>query len=477
MRALAVARVPDRAPSPARARAGRSVAPAPAHGTVAGLWPTVLDVAGVLALQRTAGNAAVATALQRSPLATPKAAPPKRPLLRRGSKGTQVKVLQQRLNALGTTPPLKVDGDFGQKTFDAVVAFQKEHFPDDEKQWDGKVGPLTWGAIDEAYQAPEIAEDEASTGKKVVEGMDRVNAGGGSADSGVWYPYNYRQYHPEKYRPDMEGGYADPTYFEHKEFMDWKLKPRMSASAAIRSWLDGLTIAECYTAMIAIEYETLRAAVGNEAFDRQFGSTDAVTPAERRLAIFSGKPVIRTKFMKKTAAAEKMDEGTAGDRPARVGDWYYFMNHPRYLLKHPGGAWQGENAIYVGREGGVQKWAGMGTSNESATNPSSHVTEAEMLASMVGAYNLDRDVDDAAALVRITAANKGVLPPVLDPANKAYPEKINGPADILNAKPEKLNVPEHVVDDTERKGGFVATAGKALDPEAVKKLREGETVE
>jgi hypothetical protein len=100
-----------------------------------------------------------------------------------------------------------------------------------------------------------------------------------------------------------------------------------------------------------------------------------------------------------------------------------------------------------------------------------------MLASMVGAYNLDRDVDDAAALVRITAANKGVLPPVLDPANKAYPEKINGPADILNAKPEKLNVPEHVVDDTERKGGFVATAGKALDPEAVKKLREGETVE
>jgi hypothetical protein len=476
MRALASARVADRAASPAPPRAGRSATPAPAHGTVAGRWPAVLDVAGVLALQRSAGNAAVATALQRSPLATPKAAPPKRPLLRRGGKGAQVKVLQQRLNALGTAPPLKVDGDFGQKTFDAVVAFQTSHFPDDEKQWDGKVGPLTWGAIDDAYQAPEIAADEASTGEKVVEGMDRVNVAG-TADSGVWYPYNYRAYHPEKYRPEMERGRADPTYFEQNGFMDWKLKPRMSASAAIRSWLDGLTIAECYTAMIAIEYETLRAAVGNEAFDRQFGSTDEVTPGERRLAIFPGKPVIRTKFMKGTATAEKKDEGTAGDRPARAGDWYYFMNHPRYLLKHPGGAWQGENAICVGREGGIQKWAGMGTSNASATDPSSHVTEAEMLASMVDAYNLDRDADDATALVRVTAANSGVLPPVLDPANKAYPEKISGPAEILGAKAEKLDVPGLVVDEAERKGGFLATAGKALDPEAVKKLREGETVE
>jgi peptidoglycan hydrolase-like protein with peptidoglycan-binding domain len=435
------------------------------------MLPAFLDAAGVLDLQKSAGNRAIATALQRSPLSPPKAKTT-RPLLMRGSRGKQVRVLQQRLNAMGATPALKVDGDFRDKTFDAVVAFQKEHFPNDEKEWDGKVGPKTWGAIDSAYPEPEISGDEASTGQKVVEGMDRVNAAGQTADSGVWYSYNYKKYHPDRFRPGMEDGYADPTYFDHPAFMTWTLKPRMSAAAAIRSWLDGLTIAECYTAMIAIEYETLRAAIGNEAFDREFGSTDTVTPAERRLDISQGKPRIRS-FMKITQPAEKNDEGTPGNRPARPGDWYYFMNHPRYLLKHPGGAWQGENSVYMGREGGVQKWAGMGTSNENEANPSTRVTENEMLASMVGAFNGARDADDEAEMVKIRARNGGVLPPVLDPANKAYPEKINGPADILNAPAERLDVPGHVKDEFDRKGGFVAWAGKSLDPEKVKKLREG----
>jgi hypothetical protein len=418
----------------------------------------------------------VTAALQRQPLSLPPAAPPKRPLLVRGSQGSQVRVLQQRLNALGTTPALKVDGDFRGKTFDAVLEFQKQQFPADEKEWDGKVGPHTWGAIDAAYPIPEIDADEASTGQKVVAGMDRVNAGSATADAGVWYTYNYRAAFPDKFRPDMESGLADPTYFERFDSMSWRLKPRMSASAAIRSWLDGLTIAECNTAMVAIEYDTLRAAIGNEAFDRELGSTDRMTPVARRLSISPNNPRLRD-FTKATEAASKKEEGTAGDRPARPGDWYYFMNHPKYLLKHPGGAWQGENSIYVGREGGVQKWAGMGTSNENPTAPSSHVTENEMLASMVGAYNLDRDSDDTAELGRIRARNGGVLPPVLDPANKGYPEKLSGPADILSAPAERLNVPGLVEDTFDRKGGFVSWVGKALDPDKVKELREGGTAE
>jgi hypothetical protein len=410
--------------------------------------------------------------LQRAPLSVPPKTPPKRPLLVKGAKGGQVRVLQQRLNALGATPALKVDGDFGKNTFDAVVAFQQQKFPAEEKEWDGKVGTKTWGAIDAASEVPEIKADDASTGKKVVEGMDRINKGSPTADAGVWYTYNYRSAFPAKYRPDMESGYADPTYFEKTGWMSWRLKPKMSASAAIRSWLDGLTIAECNTALTAIEYDTLRAAIGNESFDRELGSTDQTTPRAKRLTISPNDPRLGG-FLRKTDAAKKGEEGKAGDRPARVGDWYYFMNHPKYLLKHPGGAWQGENSIYVGREGGVQKWAGMGTSNESPTTPSSHVTEAEMLQSMVGAYNLDRDEDDQAALGRAKANNGGVLPPALDPANKAYPEKLKGPDEILSAPPEKLNVPGHVVDTFERKGGFVGKAGVALDPDQLKTLRGG----
>jgi hypothetical protein len=421
-------------------------------------------------LQRAAGNAAVTAVLQRSPLAMPEAPQVKRPLLQRGSAGKQVRILQQRLNALGASPALKVDGKFGKKTREAVIAFQQQHFPDDEHEWDGKVGKRTWAAIDAAYETPEIGADQASLGQQVVKGMDRVNAGGKDAESGVWYSHNYQAHHPDRYTDDMRSGYADPTYFEKTAPYAWTLKPKMSASAAIRSWLDGLTIAECFTAMIAIEYETVRAAVGNAAFDREFGSADVETPVGQRMVIDQSKTSpIRRKFMRRTEAAEQKDYGTPGNRPARVGDWYYFMNHPRYLLKHPDGAWQGENAIYVGLEGGVQKWAGMGTLG--SDGGSSHVTEAELLDSMVQAYNAERTAGDLTRLAEITVNHGGVLPPRLLPG--AYPEKLGSPADILNAPAEKIEIEGFVMDEVERKGGFRPDAGKALDQARVQQLREG----
>src|SRR6185295_17223590 len=68
------------------------------------------------------------------------------------------------------------------------------------------------------------------------------------------------------------------------------------------------------------------------------------------------------------------------------GQWYYFYNHPKYLLKHPGGAWQGENSLYMGKNSsGERTWAGMGASN---------MTEDGMLDEMVSAYNLARDDAD-----------------------------------------------------------------------------------
>jgi murein DD-endopeptidase MepM/ murein hydrolase activator NlpD len=56
--------------------------------------------------------------------------------LKNGSKGEQVKYLQQQLG-------LPIDGVFGKPTHNAVVAFQKKH----KLAADGIVGPLTWKAI------------------------------------------------------------------------------------------------------------------------------------------------------------------------------------------------------------------------------------------------------------------------------------------------------------------------------------------
>lgn len=63
------------------------------------------------------------------------------PTLRKGSKGDDVKLLQEILNSYGYS--LKVDGDFGPRTEDAVKKFQKSH----GLKVDGIVGPKTWDAL------------------------------------------------------------------------------------------------------------------------------------------------------------------------------------------------------------------------------------------------------------------------------------------------------------------------------------------
>jgi hypothetical protein len=56
--------------------------------------------------------------------------------LKKGSKGEDVKYLQQQLG-------LPIDGSFGASTHSAVVALQKKH----KLAADGIVGPKTWKAI------------------------------------------------------------------------------------------------------------------------------------------------------------------------------------------------------------------------------------------------------------------------------------------------------------------------------------------
>jgi hypothetical protein len=70
--------------------------------------------------------------------------PARLPVLSQGPHGEltapYVELLQQRLNATGTLPPLRVDGGFGPITRSAVVSFQRSR----ALKPDGIVGPLTW---------------------------------------------------------------------------------------------------------------------------------------------------------------------------------------------------------------------------------------------------------------------------------------------------------------------------------------------
>ena len=66
-----------------------------------------------------------------------------------GETGKRVSDLQERLNAGGFKPPLKVDGIFGPKTLAAVRAFQKAH----GLKVDGLVGPKTTAALRAGHPA------------------------------------------------------------------------------------------------------------------------------------------------------------------------------------------------------------------------------------------------------------------------------------------------------------------------------------
>lgn len=68
-------------------------------------------------------------------------------VLRKGSKGTAVKELQQDLIKLGyMLPRFGADGDFGDETERAVKQFQRDH----KITVDGVVGPQTFGALEKA---------------------------------------------------------------------------------------------------------------------------------------------------------------------------------------------------------------------------------------------------------------------------------------------------------------------------------------
>ena len=181
---------------------------------------------------------------------------------------------------------------------------------------------------------------------------------------------------------DYRMGYANPVYFDRISYWEWRLKPHLSASEAVRSFLRGLTIAECNSVAVAIHLDAMRAAIGDRRFDELFGSADHDVPADRLLRIsqWSGShhPSV-VPYMKDTAAAHgALGTGTIGHRPVRVGEWYYFGNHPQYPSKHPTGSWQGENAIYLGVRGGEQRWSGLGAEN---------VSERYMLNKLVQFYN------------------------------------------------------------------------------------------
>lgn len=358
---------------------------------------------------------------------------------------------------------------------------------------DSTMGSASPSASDRAFGVqpqsggPEIAATKEAMGQHVVEGMQRANAEPGSGGQndlthGIHYWYNYQRHceqagKPELWKDEYRRGHTQAPQFtnpsETGNWMDWELKKGQSASQGIKDWLAGATVAECLSAVVALEIDALRAAIGDRKFDKMFGSADPkedkAVPAQQRMHVragLSGTPVAN--YMKSTEVAdEAYDKGgqfgqveeAKLDKELIPGQWYYFYNHPKYLLKHPGGAWQGENAIFMGKnEAGERLWSGLGAT----------ATEDHMIDEMARAYNADRNDYDERIMKEqgVMGSDGKYKDPLYDPKSGSFPEKVST-QDILQSQVYSLG-------GTDRKGGFMASAGMELDDKKVQKTRDQE---
>jgi murein L,D-transpeptidase YcbB/YkuD len=92
-------------------------------------------------------------------------------VLKKGSKGADVRRLQEALNKVKSKPQLDLDGDFGKQTEAAVRDFQKRA----KIKVDGKVGDVTWAALKNGGPLPEMTVPDQSERLKKIEDARRHN--------------------------------------------------------------------------------------------------------------------------------------------------------------------------------------------------------------------------------------------------------------------------------------------------------------
>lgn len=86
------------------------------------------------------------------------------PILRKGSKGYQVTLLQENLNDVMNSN-LSVDGNFGSLTEEVLIAFQGKYGLDK----DGKYGPASYAAMKTAIESPSKEENAPEEISKIKE--------------------------------------------------------------------------------------------------------------------------------------------------------------------------------------------------------------------------------------------------------------------------------------------------------------------
>ena len=205
-------------------------------------------------------------------------------------------------------------------------------------------------------------EQEEKLGEGIAEGMRDANTGSG-----------LRYYRPDSDPKEYDGGKAPEKYWEKTGWYTFALKKAESASEAIDAMFTGPTILECLSTTKLIFMRSIKETIGAKAFDKAYGEKGKDN--QSLIVTATGQSQLDEFLVSETIKPDDL----------KVGDWGYFHNHPKYLIKHPTGFWQGENAVYMG--GG--KWSGFGASGK---------TQRQMINALKGAYNGGRTSHDTDAI-------------------------------------------------------------------------------
>jgi hypothetical protein len=193
--------------------------------------------------------------------------------------------------------------------------------------------------------------------------------------------------------------YLDATYWDHiGTGVNFELKSPLPSGKTPADAVEAIfapgagTRLECRTMSHAIEYRSILKAVGPAKFNALF-------PGGAGLRISTSKP-----YALITGLDPKFDIITIGSKSEILpGDRVYFKNFHDYTTRVPGGAWQGENAIYMG--GG--KYRGFGVAS---------MEEDKLNAELVERYNKDGTPELHKTIPDLIADGGGLqLDPVIRP--------------------------------------------------------------
>jgi hypothetical protein len=211
---------------------------------------------------------------------------------------------------------------------------------------------------------------------QITKGMDEAH--GGSC--------NY----PDSANPDR----LDSTYWDRKGYMHFTPKSPLPAGKEASDAIEAIfapgadSRLECMAMTVAVEYYSLLKGLGKEKFNVLFPG-GAGLEISTRLAGSAHPTFYGAKKLYKNMTLTSKSE-------ILTGDWLYFKNFKDYLVKHPGGFWQGENAIYMG--GG--NYRGFGVSS---------MKEADLNAELVKQYNTGLPVADRKTVADLLAEGGGLM--------------------------------------------------------------------